>query len=104
VGFEYKQKLLNDMLVVEIVEATPTRIRLPDWQRVLKGYVRAAGPGRMLTNGKRAKMACKVGDYVSFAATAGMDTVYAGTQIRMLKDEDIDAVFPGKREKKAVAA
>ena len=90
---EFRQRLLNDLIVVEVTDATPSRIKLPDWQRVLKGFVRAVGPGKMLNNGKRAPMACQVGDYVSFAATAGMDMAYAGKGARIMKDSDADAVL-----------
>lgn len=90
---EFKQKLLNDLIVVEITEATPTRIKLPDWQRVLKGFVRGVGPGKLLNNGMRSPMECKVGDYVSFAATAGMDIAYGGVNSRIMKDGDVDAIL-----------
>jgi chaperonin GroES len=91
--FEFRQQLLNDLIIVEVTDATPTRIKLPDWQRVLKGFVRGVGPGKLLNNGKRGPMECAVGDYVSFAATAGMDTAYSGTKVRMMKDSDVDAVL-----------
>jgi chaperonin GroES len=92
----FNQILLDDFIVVKLVDKTPTRIKLPDWQRVLRGDVVAAGPGKLLYNGKRAKMACKVGDYVLFKATAGMDTQYAGESARMMRDVDVDCVLEGK--------
>lgn len=98
----FRQRLLNDLVVIEITEATPTRIQLPDWQRTLKGYVRAAGPGKMLNTGKRGPMACRVGDYVTFAATAGMDQIYAGHPIRTMHDTDVDALL--KRAPRRVKA
>ena len=45
----------------------------------------------MLPFGGRAPMETRVGDIVTFAATAGMDTDYGvGRKIRMMHDEDVD--------------
>jgi chaperonin GroES len=85
--------LLDDFLLVKLVDKTKMLLKLPDWQRVLRGDVVATGPGKLLYNGKRAKMACKVGDYVLFKPTAGMDSNFKGEAVRMLKDTDIDAVI-----------
>jgi chaperonin GroES len=85
--------LLDDFIVVSLIDTTPGRIKLPDWQRTLRGEVTAVGPGRMTPNGTRAPMECKVGDVVTFAATAGMDGEYGvGRKIRMMKDTDVDTV------------
>jgi len=95
VGIEYNQQLLGDLIVVEMIETTPSRIKLPDWQRTLKGRVIAVGPGRMLPYGERAPMATAVGDVVSFKATAGMDADYGvGQKIRIMRDTDVDAFYP----------
>ena len=68
-------------------------IKLPDWQRYLRGEVIAVGPGRMLPLGDRAPMECKVGNVVTFAATAGMESDYGvGRKVRMMRDVDVDAV------------
>jgi len=38
-------------------------------------------------------MECRVGDTVTFAATAGMDSSYGvGKAVRIMRDTDIDAV------------
>lgn len=92
---EFKQQLLDDFIVVALLEepAAKGRIKLPDWQRTLRGEVTAVGPGKMLPLGDRAPMECKVGDIVTFAATAGMDTDYGvGRKIRMMHDTDVDTV------------
>jgi chaperonin GroES len=79
------------MLVVEMIESTPTRIKLPDWQRTLRGKVIAVGPGKMLPFGGRAPMECRVGDIVTFPATAGMEADYGvGKKTRMMRDPDVD--------------
>jgi co-chaperonin GroES (HSP10) len=95
VSIEFKQTLLDDMIVVALIDAPASelRIKLPDWQRTLRGEVTAVGPGRMLPFGGRAPMETKVGDIVTFAATAGMDTDYGvGRKIRMMRDTDVDTV------------
>jgi chaperonin GroES len=85
------------MVVVQMNEehAAKGRIKLPDWQRWLKGTVLAIGPGRPLHTGGRGPMECKVGDVVSFAPTAGMDIEYGkvGNSIRMMRDPDIDCIW-----------
>jgi chaperonin GroES len=95
VTIEFKQQLLDDMIVVAMIDtpAREMRIKLPDWQRTLRGEVTAVGPGRMLPYGGRAPMECKVGDIVTFSATAGMETEYGvAKKIRMMRDTDVDAV------------
>jgi co-chaperonin GroES (HSP10) len=92
---EFKQHLLDDMIAVALIDtpANEMRIKLPDWQRTLRGEVIAAGPGKMLPFGNRAPMETKVGDVVTFAATAGMESDYGiGRRVRMMRDPDVDAV------------
>jgi len=91
---DFSQRLLDDLIAVELLDKAEGVIKLPDWQRVLRGEVVAAGPGRMLEYGERAPMECRVGDIVSFSATAGMDTEYGvGKKIRLMRDSDVDAVI-----------
>ena len=46
----FNRKLLDDMIAVELLgePAAKGRIKLPDWQKYLRGTVIATGPGRML--------------------------------------------------------
>ena len=91
----FRQTLLDDFVVVALIgePAAKGAIKLPDWQRYLRGEVTAVGPGRMLPYGGRAPMECRVGDIVTFAATAGMDTDYGvGRKIRMMHDVDVDTI------------
>lgn len=90
---EFAQRLMGDLIAVEPdrVDAK-SKILLPDWQRILRGTVLATGPGRMLVSGKQAPMACSVGDRVIFGAATGMESSYRGTMIRVMHDEDVDAV------------
>lgn len=91
---DFRQKMLDDFIIVQMDVEAATRIKLPDWQRILRGTVVAVGPGRMLTTGKRARMECRLGDEVMFTATAGMDTSYGGrVNVRMMKDADVDAIL-----------
>lgn len=92
----FNQTLLDDFVAIKLIDETPTRIKLPDWQRTLRGRVVAKGPGKLLYNGKRTKMACRIGNRVVFAATAGMDTSYAGEAMRLMRDSDVDCILVGK--------
>lgn len=94
---EFLQTPINDMIVVQMDEehASKGRIKLPDWQRYLRGTVLAIGPGKALYTGARGAMECKVGDKVSFAPTTGMDIEYGkvGASIRMMRDPDVDCIW-----------
>jgi chaperonin GroES len=90
----FTQLLLDDLIAVALLDKAEGRVLLPDWQRILRGEVVAVGPGRMLPLGERAPMECRVGDTVSFSATAGMDADYGvGKKVRLMKDTDVDAVI-----------
>jgi chaperonin GroES len=90
---DFSQRLLDDLIAVALLDKSEGVIKLPDWQRTLRGEVVAVGPGRMLPLGERAPMECRVGDVVSFSATAGMDSSYGvGKAVRIMRDTDVDAV------------
>ncbi len=90
----FSQRLLDDLIAVALLDKAEGVIKLPDWQRTLRGEVVAVGPGRMLPLGERAPMETKVGDIVSFAATAGMDSEYGvGKKVRLMRDTDVDAII-----------
>jgi chaperonin GroES len=90
---DFSQRLLDDLVAVQLLDKTDGLIKLPDWQRTLRGEIIAVGPGRMLPLGERAPMECCVGDIVTFAATAGMDSDYGvGQKIRLMRDTDVDTV------------
>jgi chaperonin GroES len=90
---DFSQQLLDDLIAVALLDKAEGMIKLPDWQRTLRGEVVAVGPGRMLPLGERTPMECRKGDVVTFAATAGMDTEYGvGKKIRLMRDTDVDAV------------
>ncbi len=90
---DFSQRLLDDLVAVELLDKADGVIKLPDWQRTLRGAVVAVGPGRMLPMGERAPMECRVGDVITFPATAGMDAEYGvGKKVRLMKDTDVDAI------------
>jgi len=91
---KFSQLLLDDLVAEHLRDKSEGVIKLPDWQRILRGEVVAVGPGRMLPLGERAPMEVKVGDIVSFAATAGMDADFGvGKKVRLMRDTDVDAVI-----------
>jgi len=90
-------KPLDDRVVVEVLEAeskTAGGIVLPDTakEKPQQGKVVAAGPGRLLDSGGRAKMAVKKGDVVLFAKYGGDDLDIKGKDCRILRETDILAV------------
>jgi chaperonin GroES len=89
---EFTQKLIGDMVAIEPEVQPKTLIRLPDWQRTLRGKVLAIGPGDPMAAGGFKPMMCKVGDTVIFGAATGMESSYKGALVRIMKDTDVDAV------------
>ena len=89
----FKQQLVGDLIAVQPMDPVPTRIKLPDWQRTLRGKVIGVGPGAPLPNGTAAPMGCQVGDFIVFGATKGMESSYQGVSIRIMRDSDADAVL-----------
>ncbi len=86
-------KLLGDLVVIQPEEATQGRIQLPDWQRSLRGTVIAAGPGKMQLDGSVRPMELKAGDFVTFGAAKGMESVFCGKPIRTMREDDVDIVI-----------
>jgi chaperonin GroES len=91
-------KPLDDRIVVERSEAedkTPGGIVLPDTakEKPHRGKVLAAGPGKLLKDGKRGSMSVKVGDEVFYGKYAGSDVDVDGKQYVILKESDILAIL-----------
>lgn len=85
--------LIGNLVAVEYEPASKGRIVLPDWKQSLQGVVLAVGPGAPLYNGRLAPVQTKVGNRVSFGAAVGMESVYDGKPVRILRDTDIDLVL-----------
>src|SRR5712692_1600795 len=89
-----KIRPLDDRVVVEPLEAeekTAGGILLPDTakQRPQRGRVLAVGPGKLLDNGQRGKMAVAKGDEVLFTRYGGTDIEVDRKEIKILRESDI---------------
>jgi chaperonin GroES len=85
---------LDDRIVIKRLEAeekTAGGIVLPDTakEKPQKGEVIAAGPGKLLENGKRAAMEVKVGDAVLFGKYSGTEVKVAGEECLILRESDL---------------
>jgi len=97
---------LDDRIVVEQMEAeevTKGGIVLPDTakEKPQQGRVVAAGPGRMLDTGERAKPAVKPGDVVVYAKYGGTEVDVEGKEYMILRESDVLAKVEGKAKKPA---
>jgi co-chaperonin GroES (HSP10) len=82
---DFPMLLLGDLVAV-LPESTvlASGITLPDWSRSLWGSVLARGPDCTEV---------KVGDVVNFGAASGIESVFDGAAIRIMREErDILAV------------
>ena len=89
-----KVRPLDDRVVVEPLEAdekTAGGILLPDTakQKPQRGRVLAVGPGKMLEDGKRAKVSVTKGDEVLFGRYGGTDIQVDQKEIKILRESDI---------------
>jgi chaperonin GroES len=93
-----KVKPLDDRVLVhpsEAEEVTAGGIVLPDAAREKpqRGKVIAAGPGKLLENGKRADMEVKVGDQVVYGKYSGTEIELSGETYVILRESDILGVL-----------
>ena len=91
-------KPMGDRVVVRPSEqegVTKSGIFLPDTaqERPQQGKVVAAGPGRMLKNGKRIEMEVKPGDIVIYSKYAGTEVEVQDEELLVLGANDILAVI-----------
>ena len=85
---------LDDRIVIKRLEAeekTAGGIVLPDSakEKPQKGEVLAAGPGKLLENGKRAEMEVKVGDTVLFGKYSGSEVKVSGEECVIMRESDV---------------
>ena len=71
-------------LVAILPDSPDHEILLPDWKRTLSGVVIASAEGIK---------SVVPGDKVVFGAAVGMDSVFNGQSIRILKEQDLDFVY-----------
>jgi chaperonin GroES len=85
---------LDDRVVVEPLEAeekTAGGILLPDTakQKPQRGRVLATGPGKLLDDGKRAKMAVAKGDEVLYGRYSGTEVEVDRKELKIMRESDI---------------
>jgi chaperonin GroES len=76
-------------------EKTAGGIVLPDTakEKPQRGRVIAAGPGKLLDSGQRAKMSLKKGDEVFYGKYSGTEVKIDGENYVILKESDVLAVI-----------
>ncbi len=93
-----KIRPLGDKVLVRRVEAeekTAGGIVLPDTakEKPKRGKIMAVGAGRLLDDGKRAKMQVKKGDEVLFSSYAGTDITVDAKEMMIMSEDDILAII-----------
>ena len=92
-----KLRPLGDRVVIKPTareEMTKSGIVLPDTakEKPQEGTILAAGPGRILDDGKREAMDVKKGDKVLYAKYAGTEFKVEGDELLIVSQKDILAV------------
>ena len=90
-------KPLDDRVLIKQSDAEETSaggIVLPDTakEKPQRGRVVATGPGKLLDNGKRAKMSLKVKDEVYYGKYSGTEVKIDGEDYVIVKESDVLAV------------
>jgi chaperonin GroES len=85
---------LDDRLVVRRLEAegkTAGGIVLPDTakEKPQRGEVIAAGPGKLLEDGQRAKPEVKAGDTILFGKYSGTEVKVSGEELIIMRESDV---------------
>jgi len=85
---------LEDRIVLKRLDAeekTAGGILLPEAAREKpqRGEIVATGPGKMLDNGKRAKLEVEQGDTVLFGKYSGTDVKVEGVEYIILRESDV---------------
>ena len=93
-----KVRPLDDRIVIQPSdpeERTPGGIVLPDTaqEKPQRGKIIAAGPGKLLDSGKRAKLMVKVGDVVLYGKYSGTEVELQGDTYVILRESDVLAAF-----------
>ena len=92
-----KLRPLGDRVVVAPVareEVTKSGIVLPDTakEKPQEGIILAAGPGKILDDGKREQMDVKEGDRVLYSKYAGTEFKVDGEELLIVSQKDILAI------------
>ncbi len=96
-----KLRPLGDRVVVQPSareEMTKTGIVIPDTakEKPQEGTIIAAGPGRILDDGKREPMDVKAGDKVLYAKYAGTEFKIEGEDLLIVSQKDILAIVESR--------
>jgi chaperonin GroES len=91
-------KPLHDRILVKRVEEKEVvqgGIIIPDTakEKPMEGEVVATGPGKMLEDGKRAKMDIKKGDRILFGKYSGTDIKVEDVEFVIMREDDVLAVI-----------
>jgi chaperonin GroES len=95
-----KLKPLGDRVVIQPTareEVTKSGILLPDSakEKPQEGTILAAGPGKILDDGKREAMDVKEGDRVLYSKYAGTEFKVDGEELLIVSQKDILAIVEG---------
>ncbi len=95
-----KLRPLGDRVVIKPSareEVTKSGIVLPETakEKPQEGTILAAGPGKILDDGKREAMDVKVGDRVLYSKYAGTEFKVDGDELLIISQKDILAVVEG---------
>ena len=87
-------KPLEDRVLVKPMEAetkTKSGIYLPESakEKPVQGTVVSVGPGRLLDDGKRQRMAVKSGDTVVYGRYAGSEVEIKGVKHLLIKENEL---------------
>lgn len=93
-------KPLEDRVLVKPDEAetkTASGLYLPESskERPIQGKVVAAGPGKLLDNGQRARMSVSKGDTVVYSKYAGSEIEIKGVKHLILRETELLGVIGG---------
>ena len=95
-----KLKPLGDRVVIQPTpreDVTKSGILLPDTakEKPQEGTILAAGPGKILEDGKREAMDVKEGDRVLYSKYAGTEFKVDGEELLIVSQKDILAIVEG---------
>ncbi|NIA07040.1 MAG: co-chaperone GroES [Actinobacteria bacterium] len=93
-----KIRPLGDKVLIQRLEAeakTAGGIVLPDSakEKPKRGKIVAVGEGKLLEDGKRAKIQVKKGDEVLFSSYAGTDITVGTKEMLIMSEDDILAII-----------
>ena len=93
-----KIRPLHDRVIVKRLEeekTSPGGIVIPDSaaEKPVKGEIVAVGNGKILENGETRKLDIKVGDKILFGKYSGTEVKVDGTDLLVMREDDIMAVF-----------